>query len=266
MEHKEFTVIGEALPRVDAMVKATGEGRFVSDIQLPGMLFGKILRSPYAHAKILNIDTTKAERLPGVKTVVTAKDSIRKPFCIFPHLANNLIMQDEKVRYIGDQVAAVAAIDEDIAEEAFDLIRVEYEELPAVFDPEEAMKPGAPKIHKEENNVAVHIMRQFGDIERGFAEADVIVEGKFKSPAIAHCCMEPRGCVAFFDLSGTLTVWSTTQTPHPLRQELANALGVTRLTTHSIEAGKFNPSVSLALKIAKYFNKPVEEIFYLYEE
>ncbi len=226
MEHKEFTVIGEALPRVDAMVKATGEGRFVSDIQLPGMLFGKILRSPYAHAKILNIDTTKAERLPGVKTVVTAKDSIRKPFCIFPHLANNLIMQDEKVRYIGDQVAAVAAIDGDIAEEALDLIRVEYEELPAVFEPEEAMKPGAPKIHKEENNVAVHIMRQFGDIERGFAEADVIVEGKFKSPAIAHCCMEPRGCVAFFDLSGTLTVWSTTQTPHPLRQELANALGI----------------------------------------
>jgi len=226
MEERKFVVIGQEFPRVDARVKATGEGRFVSDIQLPGMLYGKVLRSPYPHAKILNIDISEAERLPGVKTVATAKDSSRKKFCLFPHLANNLILQDERVRYVGDQVAAVAAVDEDIAEEALGLIKVDYEELPAVFDPEEAMKPGAPKIHREENNVAVHILRNFGDVERGFSESDVIVEGKFKSPAVAHCCMEPRGCVASFDYYGKLTVWSTTQTPHVLRQELATILEI----------------------------------------
>jgi CO/xanthine dehydrogenase Mo-binding subunit len=226
MDEKEFIVVGEELPRVDAMVKATGEGKFVSDIQLPGMLYGKVLRSPYPHAKILNIDTSKAKELAGVRAVVTAKDSLRKKFCIHPHLANNLLLQDEKVRYIGDQLAAVAAIDEDIAEEALDLIEVEYEELPAVFEPEEAMKPGAPQIHKEENNIVSHTRREFGDAEKGFAESDVIVEGKFTSPGVAHCCMEPRGCVASFEFNGKLTVWSTTQAPHPLRQELADVLGL----------------------------------------
>lgn len=226
MEEKEFSVIGEELPRVDAMVKVTGEGKFVSDIQLPGMLYGKILRSPYAHAKILNIDTNKAEKLAGVKAVMTAKDSPRKKFGLFPHSANNFILQEEKVRYVGDQVAAVAAIDEDIAEEALDLIEVEYEELPAVFDPEEAMKPGAPKIHQEENNIAGHTLREFGNIEKGFAESDVIVEGKFTSPPVTHCCMEPRGCVASYDFNGKLTVWSTTQAPHPLRQEIADVLNI----------------------------------------
>jgi 4-hydroxybenzoyl-CoA reductase alpha subunit len=226
MEERGFMVIGEELPRVDAEVKATGEGKYVSDIQLPGMLYGKILRSPYAHAKILNIDTSRAERLYGVRVVVTAKDTLGKKFCIHPHLANNLLLQDEKVRYIGDQVAAVAAIDEDIAEEALDLIEVEYEELPAVFDPEEAMKPGAPQVHKEANNIVLHTRREFGDAERGFSECDVIVEGRFTSPGVAHCCMEPRGCVAFFEFNGKLTVWSTTQAPHPLRQDLADVLGL----------------------------------------
>jgi 4-hydroxybenzoyl-CoA reductase alpha subunit len=226
MAKDEYTVIGQSLPRVDATVKVTGEGRFVSDIQLPGMLYGKVLRSPYAHAKILNVDISKAERLPGVKAVVTAQDTPRKKFCPLPRLANNLILQDEKVRYIGDQVAAVAAIDEDIAEEALDLITVEYEELPAVFDPEEAMNPEAPKIHIEEKNIAVKILRHFGDVEGGFAKSDMIVEGRFKSQAIAHCCMEPRGCVALFDFSEKLTVWSTTQTPHSLREELAEVLGI----------------------------------------
>ncbi len=226
MEGREFTVVGKKLPRIDALAKVTGEGRFISDIQLPGMLYGKVLRSPLAHAKILDLDISNAEKLPGVKAVVTAKDSPRKTFCIYPNLANNLILQDTKVRYVGDQVAAVAAIDENIAEEALDLIKVEYQELPAVFDPEEAIKSSAPRIHEEENNVAAYIKRQFGNIEDGFARSDVIVEGRFKSPSVAHCCMEPRGCVASFDLSGKLTIWSTTQTPHSLRQELAEVLDI----------------------------------------
>lgn len=266
MLEKEFIVIGQELPRVDAIVKATGEGEFVSDIQLPGMLYGKVLRSPYPHAKILNVDTSKAEKLHGVKAVVTAKDSPRKKFGYLPHLANNLVFQNEKVRYVGDQVAAVAAIDEDIAEEALDLITLECEELPAVFDPEEAMKSGAPKIHEEENNIAFRIFRQFGDVEKGFGESDVIIEGKFKSPAVAHCCIEPRGCVALFDISEKLTVWSTTQNPHSFRQELAELLdmpiGKVRVMRTHVGGGfgaraDLDPIDAIASLLSKKTRKPV---------
>jgi CO/xanthine dehydrogenase Mo-binding subunit len=203
-----------------------GDLRYVSDIQLPGILIGKVLRSPLPHAKILQIDISRAIRIAGVKAVVTAADTPRRKFCMNPAWANNMLLQDEKVRYVGDQVAAVAAIDEDTALEALSLIKVDYEPLPAVFDPEEAMKPGAPRIHREENNIALHGSRNFGDVEQGFREANSICEGTYYSPAIAHCCMEPRGCVADYDRSGKLTVWSTTQTPHPLREELSEVLGL----------------------------------------
>src|SRR3990172_5274623 len=146
---EKYSVIGKSLPRVDAVIKATGEAKFTADMVLPRILYGKILRSPYPHARILNIDTTRARSLLGVKAVITGKDTpgikyglIDVPQC--PADKNPLAM--DKVRYVGDEVAAVAAIDEDIAEEALDLIDVEYEELPSVFDPLEAMKPDAPKI------------------------------------------------------------------------------------------------------------------------
>lgn len=222
----EYAVIGKSLPRTDGLIKATGVAKYVSDIKLPGMLHGKILRSPLAHAKILNIDTTRVENMPGIKAVVTAKDTLNRAFAINMRLANNLLLQNEKVRYVGDQVAAVAAADEESALEALSLIRVDYKELPAVFDPFEAMKPGAPKIHREENNIASHISRTFGDIEKGFDESDIILEDEFYSPPVAHCCLEPRGCVASVDISGRLTVWATTQTPHPLREELSDVLGI----------------------------------------
>jgi len=221
-----YHIIGKKVPRVDALSKAMGDLKYVSDLYLPGILVGKVLRSPLPHGKILHIDIFKAVRLPGVKAIITAEDTPQRKFCMNPAWANNMILQGEKVRYVGDQVAAVAAIDEDIATEAISLIKVDYEPLPAVFDPEEAMKPGAPKIHQEENNIALHSVRNFGDVEQGFREADTICEGTFYSPAIAHCCLEPRGCVAYYDLSGKLSVWSTTQTPHPLREELSEVLGI----------------------------------------
>jgi len=221
-----YQVIGKRVPRLDALSKAMGDLRYVSDIQLPGILIGKVLRSPLPHAKILQIDISRAIRIAGVKAVVTAADTPRRKFCMNPAWANNMLLQDEKVRYVGDQVAAVAAIDEDTALEALSLIKVDYEPLPAVFDPEEAMKPGAPRIHQEESNIALHGSRNFGDVEQGFREANSICEGTYYSPAIAHCCMEPRGCVADYDRSGKLTVWSTTQTPHPLREELSEVLGL----------------------------------------
>ena len=141
---KEYSVIGKPFPQVGSVPKATGSAKYIDDITLPGMLYGKILRSPYAHAKLINIDTSKAEKLSGVRAVITGKDIPPVKYGMgFDEYAIAL----DKVRYVGDQVATVAAIDEDIAEEALDLIEVIYEELPAVFDAEEAMKPGAPIIH-----------------------------------------------------------------------------------------------------------------------
>jgi CO/xanthine dehydrogenase Mo-binding subunit len=147
----EYSVIGRRLPRVDAVIKATGEAKHARDMVLPRMLFGKILRSPYSHARVLNIDTGKAEKLFGVKAIMTGKDikEIKVGELItYPETIDECPLAINNVRYIGEAVAAVAAIDEEIAEEALDLIKVEYEELPAVFDPEEAMKPGAPVIYE----------------------------------------------------------------------------------------------------------------------
>jgi 4-hydroxybenzoyl-CoA reductase subunit alpha len=222
----EYSVIGKRIPQVDAVEKATGEARYLPDIKLPGMLYGKILRSPHPHALILQIDTAKAERLKGVRAVLTAKDTPMIPFCIIPQLANKPPLAIEKVRFIGDEVAAVAAVDEDIAEEALDLIAVEYEELPALFGPLEAMKPGSPKIHDEENNIAAHIVREFGNIEAGFKEVQEVLEDQFVLPGVTHCCLETRGCLAFFSHSGKVTVWSTTQSSHTLRPRLAQVLGI----------------------------------------
>jgi len=225
---EEYAVVGKKVSRLDAMSKAVGDLKYVSDLQLPGILIGKVLRSHLPHAKILHVNTSKAIRLSGVKAVITALDTPKRKFCMNPAWANNMILQDEKVRYVGDQVAAVAAIDEETALEALSLIQVDYEPLPAVFDPEKAMQHGAPQIHQEENNIALHSVRNFGDAEKGFQEADYICEGVYYSPPVAHCCIEPRGCVAVYDLSGKVTVWSTTQTPHPLREELSEVLGISQ--------------------------------------
>jgi len=233
---EEFSVIGKPLPRTDGVVKATGQAQYVADIVLPRMLWGKILRSPYPHAKILSIDTSEAERLPGVKAVITGKDTagIRYAFVDTPRYpGEECPLAEDKVRYIGESVAAVAAIDEDIADEALDLINVEYEPIPAVFDPEEAMKDGAPEIHgeiisrttsswqdwgvarkslsyKPVNNIAGTILISYGDIEKGFSESDRIREDRFWSPATSHVAMEPHGVVASYDpLSGKLDVWAS---------------------------------------------------------
>src|SRR3989337_60923 len=142
----EYSVVGKSLPKVDAPGKATGERVFTTDLRLPGMLHGRLLRSPLPHARILNVDASKALSLRGVKAVVTGGDT-PITFGYLPNTADQYPLARDKVRYIGDEVAAVAAIDEDTAEEALSLIRVDYEELPAVYDPIEALKPGAPLIH-----------------------------------------------------------------------------------------------------------------------
>ena len=222
---KEFSFIGQPVERVDGREKAMGEAQFLRDLKIPGMLYGKILRSPYPHARILSIDTERAKRLSGVIRVITAVETPQIKFSYVPHLADKLPLTNDKVRFVGDEVAAVAALDEDTAEEALKLIDVAYEELPAVFSPEEALAWDAPKIHDGETNVAMRISRNFGNVEEGFALSDEIFEDRFTTHRVTHCCLETRGCIASFSRSGKLTIWSTTQTPYALRNELARILG-----------------------------------------
>jgi len=225
-----YSVVGKSLPRKDDFLRATGRAMYTSDLSLPGMLYGKILRSPYPHARILNIDTRKAEKLFGVKKVVTGKDTPGVKYGvvgIFPQTFDEYGLTIDKVRYIGDEVAAVAAISEDIAEEALDLIEVEYEELPCVFDPIEAMKPGAPKIHDyAENNISLKIDRNFGEVEKAFREADYIREDEFLTQSVDHVPLELHAALANYDASGKLTLWATTQTPYYLHKHLERTLGI----------------------------------------
>ena len=193
----EFQVIGKSLPRIDAREKATGKAIFASDFRLPGMLYGKVLRSPHAHAKIISIDTSEAENLQGVKTVVTAEDTLKIKYG--PMIPDEQVLAVDKVRFIGDEIAIVAAIDEATAEEAIKLIKVEYELLPAVFDAEEAIKYEAPLVHEKANNLAVHFIVNQGDIDEGFRESDYIFEERFETPLVHQCYLEPITVVAHFD-------------------------------------------------------------------
>jgi 4-hydroxybenzoyl-CoA reductase subunit alpha len=222
-----YSVVGRRIPRVDGVVKATGKAKYTVDMVFPGMLYGKILRSPYPHAKILNIDTKKAEKLRGVRSVITGKDTMG-----IKYGAEDLPTEDqyplaiEKVRYIGDEVAAVAAIDEDVAEEALTLIEVDYEKLPAVFDPEEAMRPEAPKIHEVNNNIGWELHWSFGDIDTGLRNSDYIREDRFITQYVTHCAMEPHTSIAIFDPSGYFTIWVSTQNPYWVRRYLAKTLDI----------------------------------------
>ncbi len=226
----KHSVIGHRVPNVDGPEKVTGSAKYTSDIVLPNMLYGKILRSPYPHAKILNIDVSRAEKLPGVKKVVTGKDTLGLKNGVwrrFPELCDEEILCRTKVRYIGDPVAAIAAADEETALEALDLITVEYEPLPAVFDPLDAIKEDAPQIHEgvELNiNVTRHI--EWGDVDEAFRHCDHIREDRFKCSSQAHACMETHCTVASFGYDGKLTVWTSSQSPYYQQVLLAHMLGL----------------------------------------
>ncbi|MDP2268217.1 MAG: molybdopterin-dependent oxidoreductase, partial [Deltaproteobacteria bacterium] len=228
----EFSIIGKKTPDHDAVPMVTGEAKYGVDVALPGMLHGKVLYSSYPHARILNIDITKAERLPGVKAVITGKDTPRKPY-VFPlgpppEVRDTYIMTIDKVRYTGDAVAAVAAVDEDTAEEALDLIEVDYKLLPVLEDIEEAMKPGAIKVHDfAEKNILRTVVDGYGDVEKGFQESDYMREDTFKFPPASYMQPEPQGGVASYDAtSGRFTFWSGAAWAYPFRGSLAEMLDV----------------------------------------
>ncbi|MBI2987881.1 MAG: molybdopterin-dependent oxidoreductase [Deltaproteobacteria bacterium] len=230
-----FSVVGQRVNRVEGYDKVTGGAKYVADIVLPGMLVGRILRSPYPHAKIVKIDTRKAEKLRGVKAVVTAEDTIKQGWGAF--FPDQYPLSVGKVRYVGEEVAAVAAIDQDIAEEALGMIDIEWEELPAVFDPEQAMKEGAPLIHEgKERNIAMTLDVERGNIERAFAESELIVEDTFESTPQWHCAIETIGSVAECSPSGKYTIYMNTQTLFMARYRIAAALGVRETDVRIIQS------------------------------
>lgn len=223
---QEYTQIGKTVPRVDGKAKVTGQAKYTGDLKFPNMLVGKILTSPHAHARILNIDTSEAEKLPGVKAVITHKDVPDLKYGISPARWDENIFCSDKVRCVGDKVAAVAAVDEETVYKALKLIKVDYEVLPAVFDPFKAMEDGAPLVHEErKNNINVKIDQNFGDVEKAFAEAHYVRTDRFKGQRTYQSMIEPHAAISMWD-EDKLTVYSTCQIPHYFQYYIAREFGL----------------------------------------
>jgi len=223
-----LSVVGKRLPKIDAPDKATGRAIYTDDIVLPNMIYGKLLLSPLPHAKIKSINTEKAKALPGVKVILTGADVTDLTYGTSPPRYDENVLAKDKVRYVGDVIAAVAAIDEETCYKAIELIEVEYKELPAVFDPMEAMKEGAPRLFddKYENNINTRVDHHFGDIEKGFAEADYIKEARFVGNRTYQNPIEPHCAIAEWDRHGRVTVYTSTQVVHYVHHQLSRVLNL----------------------------------------
>ena len=247
----DYKVVGTRPVRPDGVDKVTGRAQYGADIKLTGLLYGGVLRSPHAHARIKSIDTSRAEAHPGVKAVVTAKDlpfaslsaemlgdgMVKTPGgnAKLKYVSENVLASD-KVLYKGHPVAGVAAINTHVAEEALDLIKVEYEELPPVLDVREAMREDAPLLHEDlftdelgqtsdkSSNIATHFRFEMGDVDKGFAEADVIVEQEYETAMVHQGYIEPHASTAHWNADGQLNVWDATQGPFEVRDSLAAVL------------------------------------------
>jgi CO/xanthine dehydrogenase Mo-binding subunit len=225
----DFHHIGKKTSRPDGPDKAAGKAHYIHDLQRPGLLYGKIKFSDHPHARIKHIDTSKAKRLAGVRAVITANNT---PEIRIGFLRDNFALKKDKVRQYRDEVAAVAAINPEIAKEAVELIQVEYEPLPGVFCPHEAMKGGSPLIHetdaqgrpRTDNMVPLKFHHESGDLEAGKRAAKYSVEGEFSTPMVQQCCMGTAGCIAEFDMSNNLTIWAKTQIPFLAQRDFNRAL------------------------------------------
>jgi 4-hydroxybenzoyl-CoA reductase subunit alpha len=269
-EKTDHVVVGRRVPRIDAHDLASGRAVFTDDIRFPGMLFGKILTSPHAHARILKIDTSKAEALEGVKAVITAEDVPDTFYGVSPARYDEQVFAKEKVRYVGDEIAAVAAVDEETCLDALALIDVEYEILPAVFDPFEAMKDGAPLLHDQpryKNNINTRVDWHFGNVEEGFQEADVVKEHTFIGNRTYQQPMEPHCAIARWESGDRLTLWSATQVVHYVQHQLARLFdlpeGDVRVVMTHCGGGfggkaEVNPLEICASILSKRTGKPVK--------
>ncbi len=218
-------VIGRSVPRSDAPAKVTGRADYTEDVHLPNMLYGQLLTSEHAHAKIISIDTSKAAALPGVKAVITGVDVSDVKYGVSPARYDEYVLAKDVVRFVGDEIAAVAAVDEATAMAAVKLIEVEYELLPAILDPFEALSDDAPDIHEAargKHNVNTAVDHHFGDVEKGFAEADEVLSERFVGNFIYQSPLEPHSAIAQWDHTrDTVTIWSSTQVPHYLQKQLS---------------------------------------------
>ena len=276
-----FSVIGQPLPKIDAWAKVTGETRYADDLVLPRMAYGKLLRSPHAHARIAGIDTERARALPGVYAVITGHDLPRVKFGILPVSQDEEALCTEKVRMVGDAVAAVAAIDEETAEAACRLIDVTYEPLPALMSIQESLAHPEVRIHEYGDGPNVHknVALQFGDVDAAFAASHLVREDVFFFEGNTHLPMEQHAAVAQHGADGKLTLWSSTQTPHYVHRLLAKILDMPGAHIRVIAApvgggfgGKLDPFAHeiAACKLSQLTGRPVkiactrEEVFYIH--
>ena len=235
----EAKVVGTSVPRGEGSEKVSGRSVYAADVKLTGLLWAKILRSPHPHARIRGVDTVKAEQVPGVRAIITGADV--KGYLIGKQIRDMPVLCWDKVRFVGDRVAAVAAETVDAAEEALQLIEVDYDELPAVFDPLEAMAAGAPTLHddvagydgapekilaKDLHNGLTRLAWQKGDVEKGFRDADLVIEHTFQIPARHQGYLEPHAATVAIEADGRIQVWSSVKNPFGVRSQLSKCLGV----------------------------------------
>jgi len=278
---KRFTVVGQPLPKIDAWGKVTGDTRYADDLVLPRLAFGKLLRSPHAHARITRIDTTRARALPGVYAVITGADLPRVKFGILPVSQDEEALCTEKVRMVGDAVAAVAAVNEETADRACRLIEVDYAPLPALMSIQESLAHPEVRIHEYGDGPNVHknVALQFGDVEAAFAAADLVREDVFFYEGNTHLPMEQHAAVAHATPDGKLTLWSSTQTPHYVHRLLAKILEMPAAHIRVIApavgggfGGKLDPFSHeiAACRLSQLIGRPVkiactrEEVFYIH--
>jgi CO/xanthine dehydrogenase Mo-binding subunit len=259
--------VGQSVTRLDSRAHGLGETKYIDDMSFPGMLHAKILRSEHPHARILSVDTSAAEAMPGVVATLTGKEIPTNSFG--PSFQDQPVLADDKVRYIGDGVAAVAAVTEQQAEDALAKIKVEYEPLPAVFDPLEAIKDGAPKVHDPNGNVYATKVIKRGDVEQGFAESDAIFEARFSTQMVEHVPLEPHASIAQWDSNGRVTIYSSLGRITLGRADMARTLQMplNRIRMIStIVGGNFGGKNEITVEpvlalLARKAKKPVKSVY-----
>ena len=278
-------VIGRSIPRVDGLDKVTGKALYTADFHIPGTLWARILRSPFPHARITKIDSARAKGIPGVHVVLTGADV--SGVLYGRRLMDVPVLAQERVRFVGEPVAVVAADDKDLAQRAIDLIDVDYEELPAVFSPLQAINENAPILHPEVNgyeglpnplnkpsNAFVRDTWGKGKLKEGFRQAEIIVENTFTTPPVHHAYLEPSSCLLWIDAEGRVRIWAPNKVPYILRQQTSRVLGISEkqiLVNHAHIGGDFGgkgspTSVLLCYYLSLYSGRPVKMIMDYVEE
>ena len=280
-----YRVIGQPVPRADGVVKATGTARYTADLSLPGTLWGKSLRSPFPHARITRVDTSRAKQVPGVYAVLTGADV--RGVLFGRQIRDVPVLAQDRVLFAGERVAAVAAVDRDTARQALDLIVVEYEELPAIFDVLEALKEDAPLLHPNMNsyqgvsqpldkpsNAFIHKTWGQGDVEEGFTQADLVVENTYTTPLMHQAYLEPHTCLVWIDDEGRVQVYASSKIPYKLKEMLAEVAGIPEeriRVNHTYVGGDFGgkgfpQDLFLSYFLALHAGRPVKMVMEYVEE